>query len=168
MKNNINKGFTIVETMIVLAIAGLILLIVLLAVPALQRSSTNTNMKTDASAISAAISDFESNNGGMIPTTADLPTAPDTTTGKYVIGGQTGSTAISSTAKIQTSDIISPNTSSPAISTWDAAASSNNTIYISIGFGCDSTPNSRTVSIFYPVATGSGSNAQYSSSNCLE
>ncbi|MDQ3065292.1 MAG: prepilin-type N-terminal cleavage/methylation domain-containing protein, partial [bacterium] len=37
IKNN-NKGFTIIEVLIVLAIAGLIMLIVFLAVPALQRN----------------------------------------------------------------------------------------------------------------------------------
>ena len=36
------SGFTIIEIMIVLAIAGLIMLIVFLAVPALQRASRNT------------------------------------------------------------------------------------------------------------------------------
>ena len=35
----INEGFTIVETLIVLAIAALIITIVLIAVPALQRSA---------------------------------------------------------------------------------------------------------------------------------
>jgi prepilin-type N-terminal cleavage/methylation domain-containing protein len=35
-------GFTIIEVMIVLAIAGLILLIVFLAVPALEREARNT------------------------------------------------------------------------------------------------------------------------------
>ena len=40
-----NQGFTIIEVMIVLAIAGLILLIVFLAVPALQRNGRNTTKK---------------------------------------------------------------------------------------------------------------------------
>ncbi|HVU59896.1 MAG TPA: prepilin-type N-terminal cleavage/methylation domain-containing protein [Candidatus Saccharimonadales bacterium] len=61
------QGFTIIEVMIVLAIAGLILLIVFLAVPALQRSSRNTQRKTDVSAVLAAVDDFENNNGGTAP-----------------------------------------------------------------------------------------------------
>jgi prepilin-type N-terminal cleavage/methylation domain-containing protein len=64
-----NKGFTIIETMIVLAIAGLILLIVLLAVPALQRASRNNSRKQDASAILSGLSTFDDNNGGQLPLT---------------------------------------------------------------------------------------------------
>jgi len=61
-------GFTIIEVMIVLAIAGLILLIVFLAVPALQRNSRNTQRKNDASHLSSVISEWESNNAGQTPT----------------------------------------------------------------------------------------------------
>ena len=61
------EGFTIIEVLIVLAIAGLILLIVFLAVPALQRSSRNTQRKNDASAISSAVANFIDNNGGTLP-----------------------------------------------------------------------------------------------------
>jgi prepilin-type N-terminal cleavage/methylation domain-containing protein len=61
------NGFTIIEIMIVLAIAGLIMLIVFLAVPALQRSAANTDRKDDAGRISSAINDFVSNNNGTLP-----------------------------------------------------------------------------------------------------
>jgi prepilin-type N-terminal cleavage/methylation domain-containing protein len=63
------SGFTIIEVMIVLAIAGLILLIVFLAVPALQRSAANTGRKDDAGRISSAINDFVSNSNGTLPRT---------------------------------------------------------------------------------------------------
>ena len=60
------QGFTIIEVMIVLAIAGLILLIVFLAVPALQRSSRNTQRKTDVGRIGSAATTIISNaNGNM-------------------------------------------------------------------------------------------------------
>lgn len=62
------KGFTIIEVMIVLAVAGVIMLIVLLAVPALQRSQRNTQRKNDATALLAAVNDFASNNNGVLPT----------------------------------------------------------------------------------------------------
>jgi len=56
-------GFTIIEVLIVLAIAGLILLIVFLAVPALQRNSRNTQRKEDVSRmLSAAIEAANNNN----------------------------------------------------------------------------------------------------------
>ena len=61
------EGFTIIEVMIVLAIAGLIMLIVFLAVPALQRTARNTQRKADASAIGAAVANFIDNNGGTLP-----------------------------------------------------------------------------------------------------
>jgi prepilin-type N-terminal cleavage/methylation domain-containing protein len=64
---NKNKGFTIIEVMIVLAIAGLILLIVFLAVPALQRNARNTQRKTDASAIASAVNEYIDNNNGSLP-----------------------------------------------------------------------------------------------------
>ncbi|HUD06192.1 MAG TPA: type II secretion system protein [Candidatus Saccharimonadales bacterium] len=68
------EGFTIIEVMIVLAIAGLILLIVFLAVPALQRSAKNQQRKTDATAMATAISDYESNNNGQLPNQITMST----------------------------------------------------------------------------------------------
>jgi prepilin-type N-terminal cleavage/methylation domain-containing protein len=70
IKKSRSEGFTIIEVMIVLAIAALILLIVLLAVPALQRNSRNTAIKNDASAVVGGISEFASNNDGKSPTQA--------------------------------------------------------------------------------------------------
>ena len=61
------RGFTIIEVLIVLAIAGLIMLIVFLAVPALQRSSRNTSRKNDVANLLSAVSDFATNNSGVLP-----------------------------------------------------------------------------------------------------
>jgi prepilin-type N-terminal cleavage/methylation domain-containing protein len=63
------EGFTIIEVMIVLAIAGLILLIVFLAVPALQRSARNTQRKNDVSSLLSALSEYTDNNNGTLPAT---------------------------------------------------------------------------------------------------
>ena len=60
-------GFTIVEVMFVLAIAGLILLLVFQVIPDLQRSSRNNQRKQDVQAILAAISHYELNNSGNLP-----------------------------------------------------------------------------------------------------
>ena len=65
---NNKKGFTIIEVLIVLAIAGLILLIVFLAVPALQRNSRNTQAKNEAASVLGAYSEFVNNNNGKAPT----------------------------------------------------------------------------------------------------
>ena len=76
------QGFTIIEVMIVLAIAGLILLIVFLAVPALQRNARNTQRKEDAAALLAAVNEYANNNGGVMPTSIVTPVvAPNVTVG---------------------------------------------------------------------------------------
>lgn len=65
--NNSNKGFTIIEVMIVLAIAGLIMLVVFLAVPALQRSQRNNARNGDANRVSASVVGFVANNNSRTP-----------------------------------------------------------------------------------------------------
>jgi len=65
------EGFTIIEVLIVLAIAGLILLIVFLAVPALQRNSRNTSYRSESSQLLAAATEFTNNNGGTAPAPSD-------------------------------------------------------------------------------------------------
>lgn len=156
MKNNINKGFTIVETMIVLAIAGLILLIVLMAVPALQRSSTNTNIKSDASAIAAGISDFETNNGGALPNSFTLSGTDLTITSSSV------ASVINSTAKIQAGDVID-NTKTPVVT---ATSLSGTSIYIVTGQTCNEQTDGRSFAIYFPVLTSGGD--KYSDANCVE
>jgi prepilin-type N-terminal cleavage/methylation domain-containing protein len=76
-----NKGFTIIEVLIVLAIAGLILLVVFLAVPALQRNSRNTQLNSAVSSVLAGVTEYESNNNGA------LPTSVSTTSGTVTISG---------------------------------------------------------------------------------
>lgn len=67
--NKDNKGFTIIEVLIVLAIAGLIMLVVFLAVPALQRNQRNTGRRSDAGRIAAAVNTYSANNNGAVPST---------------------------------------------------------------------------------------------------
>jgi prepilin-type N-terminal cleavage/methylation domain-containing protein len=66
MKRN-QKGFTIIEVVLVLAIAGLIFLMVFIALPALQRSQRNTQRKNDLSRIATAATSYQSNNNGITP-----------------------------------------------------------------------------------------------------
>lgn len=61
------KGFTIIEVVLVLAIAGLIFLMVFIALPALQRSQRNTRRRQDMGRILAAVNDYQANNGGKSP-----------------------------------------------------------------------------------------------------
>ena len=61
-----NEGFTIIEVMIVLAIAGLIMLVVFLAVPALQRNSRNTQRTADATRVTGAVDECLNNKNGKV------------------------------------------------------------------------------------------------------
>jgi prepilin-type N-terminal cleavage/methylation domain-containing protein len=65
-----NKGFTIIEVVLVLAIAGLIFLIVFLALPQLQRSRRDTQRRNDVGRILAELENFASNNNGDYPANA--------------------------------------------------------------------------------------------------
>lgn len=61
------RGFTIIEVVLVLAIAGLILLMALVAYPALQSGQRDTARKSDVSNIASAITTYSSNNRGTFP-----------------------------------------------------------------------------------------------------
>jgi len=70
MKNTLDKaqrGFTIIEVMIVLAIAGLIMVIVFFAVPQLQRNQRDNARQSAANRVSAELETFASNNQGAYP-----------------------------------------------------------------------------------------------------
>jgi prepilin-type N-terminal cleavage/methylation domain-containing protein len=61
------KGFTIIEVVLVLAIAGLIFLIVFLALPQLQKSRRDTQRKNDVGRVLSALENYSSNNSGDYP-----------------------------------------------------------------------------------------------------
>jgi prepilin-type N-terminal cleavage/methylation domain-containing protein len=63
-----SRGFTIIEVVLVLAIAGLIFLMVFIALPSLQRSQRDTQRKQDLSRIQTQITSYSNNNKGNIPT----------------------------------------------------------------------------------------------------
>lgn len=78
------QGFTIIEVLIVLAIAGLILLIVFLAVPALNRNAHNTSIKNDVGALLAGMNEYVNNNNGSLPPLEAAGSSP--AGGKYYVG----------------------------------------------------------------------------------
>ena len=59
------NAFTIIEVVLVLAIAGLIFLMVFIALPALQRSQRNTRRRQDVSRIASALTSYYSSNNKM-------------------------------------------------------------------------------------------------------
>lgn len=70
-KNN-QKGFTIIEVVLVLAIAGLIFLMVFIALPALQRNQRDTQRKNDLSRAQTAIQNYQTNNRNALPADAEF------------------------------------------------------------------------------------------------
>lgn len=86
MLKNLKKrieGFTIIEVLIVLAIAGLILLIVFLAVPALQRNSRNTSRRADVAALLAGVNEYAVDNQNIQPDKVTPNAATDSSSIKW-------------------------------------------------------------------------------------
>ncbi|HEU0266114.1 MAG TPA: type II secretion system protein [Candidatus Saccharimonadaceae bacterium] len=67
------KGFTIIEVILVLAIAALIFLMVFIALPALQRGQRDTARKQDVGNIVSAMTNYISNNQGKMPKGGGTP-----------------------------------------------------------------------------------------------
>ena len=61
------KGFTFVEVSLVLAIAGLIFLMVFIALPAVQRVQKDSERQEDISNLLSAIKKYQTNNRGALP-----------------------------------------------------------------------------------------------------
>ena len=66
VNNKSKKGFTIIEVVLVLAIAGLIFLMVFIALPALQRSQRNTQRRDDYSMLVTAVNSYMASNNGKL------------------------------------------------------------------------------------------------------
>lgn len=64
---NKTKGFTIIEVVLVLAIAGLIFLVVFLALPALQRGQRDNQRKQDLGKLTSQVVAYQANTQGALP-----------------------------------------------------------------------------------------------------
>jgi prepilin-type N-terminal cleavage/methylation domain-containing protein len=161
LKNLLNKkrqeGFSIVEVMIVLAIAGLIILVVFLAVPALQRNSRNTTARNDASAISGALGEYRSAKNGANPATGTVTVT-------------NGAATIDSVAAIQVNNLTAINI---IAATTSAQTPSLDTAIVVLGKKCGSGGNgaawtpangaSRSAAVIFAVETSGGTIA-----NCID
>ncbi len=65
------KGFTIIEVVLVLAIAGLIFMMVFIAYPAVLRTTHDSARKTSLVKAKEAIASYAQNNRGNLPTLND-------------------------------------------------------------------------------------------------
>ncbi len=134
------KGFTIIEVLIVLAIAGLILLIVFLAVPALQRNSRNTTIKNDASAFAGGFSEFSSNNDGTQASTVSQSGAVVTITG--AAGSNEAQAKVNASTTVTEAQVTTPPT------TYTPA-----TLYWQKGVTCTGATSARAIVVYYWTET---------------
>lgn len=77
--NKVNKqhGFTIIEVALVLAIAGLIFLVVFLALPALQNSQKDTARRQDVGRVVSALQSYMADNQGSLDSLAGVSDGSD-------------------------------------------------------------------------------------------
>ncbi len=67
MSNSKRRGFTIIEVSLVLAIAGLIFLMIFVALPALQRNQRDAQRKDDLMTYLEQLKKYQTNNRGNLP-----------------------------------------------------------------------------------------------------
>ncbi len=72
MNTHTKKGFTIIEVVLVLAIAALIFLMVFIALPALQRNQRDQARKQDVTNVAGAVNSYTGNNRGGFPDSTEL------------------------------------------------------------------------------------------------
>lgn len=145
------KGFTIIEVLIVLAIAGLILLVVFLAVPALQRNARNQQRHSDISGLIGAINEYINNNGGTAPATCTGATPcaflANAKLGFYKANSATNFTYTNNTSAATVADPA--NVDNIAVGTYSTC---NSTGTASTTTGA----TSRSIAVVYDVETGGG------------
>lgn len=147
--NRNRQGFTLIEVVLVLAIAGLIFLVVFLALPALQRSQRDTARKSDASRLMSQITNYQSNNQGGLPASGSWDT---TFKSAYMTaGGQ------------QFGDpLTGAYTLTQAATTGTAPSTTQGTVTIYVNARCDTDPSdgvaagtgTRQLAIVMPVEQG--------------
>lgn len=86
-------GFTIIEVVLVLAIAGLIFLMVFIALPALQRSQRDTQRRENVAALADAVTSYQGNNNGKLPENGQVGSEEEDTAGIALSTYCTGATA---------------------------------------------------------------------------
>ena len=92
-KKQMNKsGFTIIEVVLVMAVAGLIFVMVFAALPALQVSSRDTQRRESVMTLISKIKDFQTNNRGALPNGDETVSRADIdkSTNKFTSATETG------------------------------------------------------------------------------
>lgn len=149
------KGFTIIETSLVLAIAGLILLMVFIALPQLQRQQRDSRRKDDIITFMEAIKKYQTNNRGLLP--ADNNAWQNDFYEKYLgdnFADPDGTEYVLQVAECTTNGDVVDCSNSPILNSMD------HTLYILEQATCDGgkairTSNPRNVAVVYRLE-GSG------------
>jgi len=125
------KGFTIIEVVLVLAIAALIFLMVFIALPALQRGQRDTQRKDDLARVQTAIQQYQSNNRNSLPAAggwADFTSKYLTVGGDSFVDPAGASTTQGSVSTYQFNETTG--------NVPTDFASAQNFIYVSRGYTC--------------------------------
>lgn len=143
------KGFTIIEVVLVLAIAGLIFMMVFVALPALQRSQRDTARKSDVSTVASLVESYSSNNRGSLPVAAEYAKSSSPTSG---FGAYLTEILVNNAV-----NVINPT------STIAAVATAEDTIVVITNSECSTTASTptykqgRTFTVVTKLETGGGS-----------
>lgn len=147
MKQNIKKqlkdakGFTIIEVALVLAIAGLIFLVVFLALPALQRSQRDTARRQDAGRIVSGLQNCMADNQGSLTSCYDAVKGGVSTTDGYLGGKLSQITTINPTDQLAlpsdktTANVVKGGTCSGATAVTIGDPSKNAAVFVNIESG---------------------------------
>lgn len=104
------QGFTIIEVVIVLVIGAIIMLMVFLVVPYLQRTQRDSRRQNDARKLLTAVEQYKANNNGQAPTSQAQLIGPyiqeqfvdPSTNQAYVLTVTTGASAAVTGANLMT------------------------------------------------------------------
>jgi prepilin-type N-terminal cleavage/methylation domain-containing protein len=152
------SGFTIIEVLIVLAIAGLIMLIVFLAVPALQRNSRNTQARSNASNVLGGVGEYVAANNGQLPTGVGTIGAD----GSFQLTGPTGTNPV--TVRVQPGSAVSLGTANPAVTATNTFVLGTNRKCNGNSMETGTNPTPRAYAVGFNVETGSSNAPQCASS----
>ncbi len=116
------KGFTLIEIVLVLAIAGLLLVIVFLAVQGAQRSRRDSQRQQDAARMLSAIESCAANNAGLY-------------------------TNCQSTAQVITANYFNPATAVGGGAYTIGAAAAQSVFTVTVGNECNGTARASAVAV---------------------
>ncbi len=150
--NKKTKGFTIIEVVLVLAIAGLIFLIVFLALPALQRNQRDTQRRSDLGRLVAGWQTYQSNNSNSTPAalTAGTPAA-------FVAAGAT-TTTLANLIPSYVDTFNDPSTNSAYSTVANTNPTTPGQIAIYKGTDCASAASATGTKTIFKIAVEQGTN----------